>query len=264
MPALHVQGIEISSEKREHEALFNHNHQLKYMYAAYKRISVRIFGGLTDRVIGQFKSLRRNLISAHIQILLKTWVSMIFLATAISYIASFIVFFVFMSIFAVGGITFFYIIIFGPILTASLTFLMLYVYPIQKCRSVKKSIELNLPFALAHMNAIVSSGIPPELMFELLTDLKEYGEIATHSQIIVRNIKTFGMSSIKAINEVAERTPSDEFRDVLAGISTTIEKGGNLVNYINDMSDRALFNYKIKREKYMKTLSTYAELQPRL
>jgi flagellar protein FlaJ len=97
-------------------------------------------------------------------------------------------------------------------------------------------------------------------MFELLTGFKEYGEISKQSSIIVRNIKTFGMSSVNAIVDVAKRTPSPSFRQILSGIQSTIEKGGNLTEYLEEMSERSLFEYRINRENYLKTLSTYADM----
>ncbi len=230
------------------------------MYDAYKRLSVKFFGSLADKCIDKFRGLKKSLVGSYIQVLLRTWVSIIFFSTVVSYIASFVVLYIILTMFAAKGAIFINTIIFAPILIASLTFLMLYIYPIQKCKGIKKSIEINLPFALAHMNAVISSGIPPEFMFELLTGLEEYGEVANQSRLIVRNIKTFGMSSISAINDVAEKTPSEEFKNILTGISRTIEKGGRLEDYVNHLADRAIFNYRIKREKYLKTLSTYADI----
>ena len=149
---------------------------------------------------------------------------------------------------------------FIPILAASVVFLILYVYPIQRTNSIKNSINTDLPFALSHMSAIVSSGIPPEFVFELLINFKEYRYISEQAKTIVRNIKTFGMSSTSAISNVAQRTPSPEFKQVLNGIVSTIEKGGNIVEYLEGMAERALFDYKIKREGYLKMLSTYADI----
>ncbi len=110
------------------------------------------------------------------------------------------------------------------------------------------------------MAAIASSGIPTEFMFELLTGFKEYGEISEDSKLIMRNMKTFGMSSVDSLKDIAERTPSQDFREILLGIVSTVESGGNIVEYLREMADKALFSYRIKREKYLKTLSTYADI----
>ncbi|MCK4714443.1 MAG: type II secretion system F family protein [Candidatus Aenigmarchaeota archaeon] len=77
---------------------------------------------------------------------------------------------------------------------------------------------------------------------------------------MVRNIKTFGMSSVSAVNSVAEITPSPAFKQVLTGISSTIAKGGNLSGFLKEMSSKNLFDYRIKREQHVKTLATYADI----
>ncbi|MBU0530694.1 MAG: type II secretion system F family protein, partial [Nanoarchaeota archaeon] len=157
-------------------------------------------------------------------------------------------------------ITMLYYVMFIPILSASLLFVFLYIYPIQRTNAIRSAIEGDLPFALAHMNAIASSGVPPEYLFSLLTDFKEYKQVAKSAEIVVRNISTFGMSSTVAIKNVADRTPSAMFKQVLDGIVSTIEAGGNLVLYLKEMSEKALFDYRIKRENYLKMLSTYADI----
>lgn len=226
----------------------------------YKKISVRLFGGMVDKYIEHFEPLKPHLSGAGIQILLKTWVCIILFGATAVYIGTLIASVIIVMLFDFGTLFLIYFIIFIPILAASFAFVFFYIYPIQKANSIKNEIENNLPFALAHMSAIVSSGIPPEHMFDMLTDFEEYGGIAKHAEMIVRNIRTFGMSSTRAINDVANKTPSQTFRQVLMGITTTIEKGGNLVDYIKEMSDKALFEYSIRREKYLKTLSTYADI----
>jgi flagellar protein FlaJ len=110
------------------------------------------------------------------------------------------------------------------------------------------------------MDSIASSGIPTEFMFELLGNLKEYGEVSRQARLVVRNIKTFGMSSVAALNDVAQRTPSPAFKQVLTGISSTVAKGGNLPDFLGEMSDKNLFDYRIKREQFVKTLATFADI----
>ncbi|MEE9323898.1 MAG: type II secretion system F family protein [Candidatus Aenigmarchaeota archaeon] len=231
------------------------------MTSLYKKLALIFFGDLVEKYIDSFRSLEPHIKNANMKVLLKTWVCMLFFTTFISFIISII------SIY--GLLTFlveveFYIYIFSvvffPVFVASIVFVFLYLYPIQKENSRKKSIENNLPFAVTHMAAIASSGIPTEFMFELLTGFKEYGEVAKDSKVIMRNIKTFGMSSVDSLKDAAERTPSQDFREILLGIVSTVESGGNIVEYLGEMADKALFSYRIKRERYLKTLSTYADI----
>ena len=229
-------------------------------YRFYKRFSVNVFGNLVEKYLAHFEQLNTNLNGANIKMMLKTWISIIFMSSVLVYVCSLASVLALSYFLAFDMMTTIYFVIFIPILMASLTFIIFYIYPVQKASSIKGSIDNNLPFALSHMSAIASSGIPPEYMFEFITDFKEYGEISNQCSMVVRNIRTFGMSSLSAIKDVAERTPSQDFKEILSGISATIEKGGDLINYMDEMSKQQLFQYRLKREKYLKTLSTYADI----
>ncbi len=231
------------------------------MSSLYRKISLLLFGGLVEKYITSFKPLEPHIKNSNMKILLKTWVSMLFFSTIISFLVAFVSIYVLITyIVQVEFYIYIFSIIFFPVFVASIVFILFYLYPVQKERSRQRSIENNLPFAITHMSAIASSGIPTEFMFELLTGFKEYGEISEDSRLIMRNIKTFGMSSIDALKDIAERTPSQSFRELLLGIVSATETGGDLVEYLHGMSERALFDYRIKREKYLKTLSTYADI----
>lgn len=230
------------------------------MITLYKKVSLLFFGGVVQKYIDSFKTLEPHIRNANMKILLRTWVSMLFMSTFLSFVCSFVAVYVVMSLISLPFYVYIFSVIFFPVFVASIVFITLYLYPVQKENSRKKSIENNLPFAITHMSAIASSGIPTEFMFELLTGFKEYGEVSEESKLIMRNMKTFGMSSVDSMKDVAERTPSRDFREMLLGIVSTIESGGNLTDYLDEMADKALFSYRIKREKYLKTLSTYADI----
>lgn len=231
------------------------------MYTVYKKLSLFFFGGLVEKYIESFKPLEPHIKNANMKVLLKTWVGIIFFTTILSFVVSSVSIYILLTFFIeVEFYIYIFSVIFFPVFVASVVFIIFYLYPVSRENSRQKSIENNLPFATTHMAAIASSGIPTEFMFELLTGFKEYGDISGDSKMIMRNIKTFGMSSVDALKDMADRTPSKDFRELLLGIVSTTESGGNMVEYLRGMSDKALFNYRIKREKYMKTLSTYADI----
>lgn len=134
-----------------------------------------------------------------------------------------------------------------------------YSYPFQLITSKKTSIESNMPFAINHMAAISSSGVPPFVIFKLMMNVKEYGEVSNEFKRIVRNIDVFGMDISSAVKNVADRTPSEQFRQFLYGIISGITTGGDLKKYLENSGKDALFDYRLKREKYLQTLSTYAD-----
>lgn len=70
---------------------------------------------------------------------------------------------------------------------------------------------------------------------------------------------TFGMDPMTSMREVAKRTPSEKFRQLLLGFVSTIEGGGDLKLYLKNAGEQALFTWRIKRQKYIQQLSAYAE-----
>ena len=226
----------------------------------YKRLSLKLFRGLAEGSEKSFRSLGPQLKGANISMLLRAYIAVTYMSTAIAYAAAMAVTLV-VSMLLVGDLVMLiYLVMFVPVLAASFVFMLFYIYPSQKSKSVRNSIDNNLPFALISMDSVASSGIPTEFMFELLGSLKEYGEVSRQARLVVRNIKTFGMSSVAAINDVAARTPSPALKQVLSGISSTVGKGGNLPAFLREMASKNLFEYRLRREQYVKTLSTYADI----
>lgn len=232
---------------------------IKRLLSTYRRLSVAVFGGIADMIIPSFKSIQVHLKNANLKILLKTWVCILLMTGLLSYLFTFILVLVLGIVMGLGEMFLIYL-AFGPVMAASFSFIILYIYPIEREKGRMNNINNNLPFAITHMAAIASAGIPPEAMFKLLTRFKEYGEISEESKNVVRNMRTFGMSSVNALKDAASKTPSRPFKEMLMGITSTIETGGNLIAYLNELSEKALFEYRIKREKYLKTLSTYADI----
>ena len=230
------------------------------MLRLYRKLSVRMFGWLARITENSFSSIEPQLRSAGISMLLRTWVSIVYMTVFLVYSISLALVLSLHLVIGFEGIEMIYYIIFVPVLTASLAFLTIYLYPAQKAKSAAKSIESNLPFALIHMSALSSSGIPPEFMFELLSRFREYGEMSRQMALVSRNIKTFGMSSVAALTNVASTTPSKTLKQILNGIASIIERGGNLEYYLNEMSEKTLFDYRMRREKYSKTLSTLSDV----
>lgn len=228
-------------------------------FTIYKRLSVILLGGLADRVMPSFQPLQVHLRNANIRVLLKTWLCVLFLTSILALIGTLVAVLAASAFFDLGAMFLVYV-LFTPILVAAFTFIIFYIYPMETEKSRMSNINNNLPFTITHMAAISSAGIPPESMFKLLTKFKEYGEVAEEARNVVRNISTFGMSSVNALKGAADKSPSKPFKEILLGITSTIETGGNMTSYLKEMSDKALFDYRIKREKYLKTLSTYADI----
>lgn len=224
------------------------------------RDSIRFFGSLgTKYLSGYLEPLREEMIKSNLNILFEVYVGKMILFAVMAFISSSI--FV-TTTFLMFGMPLLLTIIGALIAGVAMGFAVLTIYhsyPFHLLTSKKNSINANMPFAINHMGAISASGVPPFIIFRLVSSIPEYGEVANEAKRIVRNVEAFGMDMISALRNVADRTPSAEFKQFLYGIISNTETGGNLKGFLENSAKEALFDYKLKREKYTQTLSTYAD-----
>ncbi len=225
----------------------------------YSGFATRLFGGFADANAQSFNFIKVSLPRADIKIPYRTYLSVIFFTCIIAYFSTLAM--LPLALRYLQLTTFLQIgyYAFVPIITAMATFAVLAFYPYQKSSSRKKSIESNLPFVLTHMGAVAESGVPPYVIFKLIGGFKEYGEVAVEMRKVVRNIENFGSDPLTAVKEVAERTPSDSFRQLLLGFISTTESGGDIKLFLKNAGNQALFEWRIKRERFLQQLSAYAE-----
>lgn len=222
---------------------------------------IRFLGKVGSKYLSSYLSpLKSELKNASMGVLYEVYVGRMLFMSILSF---FIVFgFVTISLSVFFGISFFFSVISGLITGITVALIILtfhHYYPYHLVTSKRISIESNMPFAISHMAAISASGVPPFIIFKLISDVKEYGEITNECKRIVKNIEFFGMDILSALKNVADRTPSMEFRQFIDGVVSNIETGGDLRRYFDASGKQALFDYRLKREKYLQTLSTYAD-----
>ena len=222
-----------------------------------KKIAVIFFGRTADKYSEKFGTLKKKIGESGTKILFRTYLSLIFFGALLSYVISIPIIFLVMAYYSLGSLVFL-----APVISlgvAGVAFALLYYYPYQKSFSRKRNLEFNLPFAVSHMAAIASSGVPPKIIFKLLSEFGEYGEISREASRVIRNVEVFGQDITTAIQSVASKVPSKDFRELLYGILSTISTGGNLKNYLQVKAREALFIYRIRREEHLQALSTYAD-----
>jgi len=234
--------------------------EVKNIYNRIKHIAIPLFGKLVDKYGNKFSSLRDSLRRADIKILFRTYMSIIVLLSVL------------MGAFVLIGMLFVSMIlkldlvlsisgmIIIPLLTAFLTFIFLYSWPSAIANSRKRDIEANLPFALVQMASIAESGASPRALFKILSHFKEYGEVSREASKIIKSIEIFGLDEMTAIKNVINKSPSQQFKQILQGMITTIHTGGSLSSYLRKESEKSLFEYRLSRQKYLQVISTLADL----
>ena len=223
-------------------------------------LSVLLFGSIASKYQDSFTFLRPILVKADMKMPLNVYVSFIFFSAFMIFIVSlsvtiFLSLFVFTSIFAKILAP-----VLAPIVVPAFCFLVFMLYPFSRASTRKKNIETNLPFVLTHMGSIAESGIPPYYIFRLIGNFDEYGDIAKEFRKIQRNMEVYGIDPLTAIRAVSERSPSEMFKQVLMGFVTTTESGGNIKTFLKSAGDQALFEWRTRREKFLRQLEAYSEM----
>ncbi len=236
---------------------------------AYKPSSIGYIANMTVRrlalyFINNFPDFFRNLYNdirlSNLKILSNTYINIMFLMTIIVSITTGVLVVPFYLIqglpppFVLGRA------LAAMILGGGITFIGFSRYPAGKIKTRRRSINTNLPFAINHMSAVASSGVPPAKMFALLGQSKEYGEISVEIGKVVDYTEVFGYDFLTAIKAVSEHLPSQVLREFFEGIVATVESGGDLNNYLEQKAEEATLTYKLERQKYVESLSTYSDI----
>ncbi|MFA5175736.1 MAG: type II secretion system F family protein [Candidatus Nanoarchaeia archaeon] len=146
------------------------------------------------------------------------------------------------------------------VLSLFFTVILFFFYPKSNINSRRKKIKSELPFAIIHMAAIAGSGTPPINIFSLLIQSKEYPELETEFKKIMNHINIFGYDLSTALKSVASTCPSPEFGELLNGIVSTVNSGGDLKTYLETKAQDALSTYKLERQKYVESIATYSDI----
>ncbi len=207
-----------------------------------------------------FKKLYQAIRYANLKILANTYINIVFFLTIFSGLISIPLLTV---IFALQGDPSLLVIvktIGSSLLISNIVFWLAYYYPFMKAKTRKQSINTNLPFAIDHMSSVISSGVSPATMFKLLSSSSEYGDISIELEKVTNYVDFFGYDILTALKAVAISTPSEDFKEFLDGFVSTIETGGDLKDYLSQKSSEALLNYRLERQKYVESLSTYSDI----
>jgi pilus assembly protein TadC len=207
-----------------------------------------------------FKQLYHSLRLANVSILSNTYTNMMVLSTFIVTGLGFVLSFLFSIIMnpilptAIANGIFF------SIMSGAITFVGFLSYPHYKIKKREQDIKTNLPFAIDHMSAVVSSGVAPAAMFKLIVSSKEYGEITKEIEKVVEYIDLFGYDLLTAIETVAQLSPSDDLKEFFEGFISTVESGGDLKSYLREKAEGTMVQYKLERQKYTDIISTFSDV----
>jgi len=215
-------------------------------------------GGYALNYLQHFEELREHLNKANIDITLPEYVSMLFFTTGVTGLGTFLFLGTLFTLsMGASGIVF---ALFISIISSLLTGFGFYLYPKIMMKSRASKIRDTLPFATMYLATLSGTGTSLPEIFKNLAEVDEYGEVSKEAEKISRDIETFGMDVGEALERAANRTPSDDFKELVWGINHVITTGGSLKKFLKQRSDKLMDDYQRRIQDFSETLSLLVEM----
>jgi flagellar protein FlaJ len=224
----------------------------------YPEFCYNLLGAYALKLVEYFEELRPRLSRADIEITLPEYISMmLFTSGAISlltlmFLGSFLT--------LVNGLSGF---LMGFILSIMMFFVTsggFYIYPNIVMRSRASKIDDNLPFATMYLSTLTGTGTSLPDIFKNLAEAKEYGEVSKEAEKITRDIETFGMDVNTAIERAADRSPSEDFEELMWGMNHVLTTGGSLKDFLKERSEKLMDDYERRIKEFSQQLSLLVEM----
>lgn len=227
----------------------------------YSLLAYTLFRGQIRPLEKYFAGLKKVLQKADLGVSLDEYIASYILTSVIVLPTVALIAFVWATTFVKSGILGVFISeLFAVFLTAGVIFVIYLGYPSYRVNTLKNALDKHVAFAATHMATVAGTGVPPHVIFQMMGEFEEYGEVAKTCRGISQNIVVFGYDTISAISEVAQRTPSHKFKDLLWSIVATIRTGGDLRTMLIGKSKALMEEQRRTEAKYIETLSMFAEI----
>ena len=224
----------------------------------YAEIAYEYFGGLALDIVPYFQDFNMTLNKANIKLSLPEYIALSIAAVVTTFVS---VMTVLGTIFVLGSglsglISAFTFAFFLSMLAAGLTYLI----PAIKVSSRSAVIRDMLPFATMYLSTLAGTGSSISEMFEDLAQVDEYGEVSEEAKKIHRDIETFGMDINEALERGAERTPSEDFEELLRGMQHILTTGGSVKEFLRERAAKLMDDYERRIEKFSDQLGLLVEM----
>jgi flagellar protein FlaJ len=224
-------------------------------------MAYQLMGDKTARFMPLFKDLDQTLQKSGLKVNFKAYVSLTILASllitlAVAVVLPLLLFFVFnmplesVLLFSFGSALF----------TWALSIIGFYLYPVYRADKHKRELDDELTFTTGYMAILASAGVSPENIFYSLSNLNVPLAASAEAKEVVKNINLFGLDVISALEKASRRTPSENLRNTIEGIISTIHAGSNLGGFLRGKFKTAMKLKRLSLKKYSDSLSLLSEV----
>lgn len=209
-------------------------------------------------LVEYFEDLRPQLSKANIKASLPEYISMMIFTSGAVFVGSLFILGTFLSL-TMGASGFILGLTLSLILPAG-AFILLYIYPSIMIKQRAAKIRDSLPFATMYMATLAGTGTSMADIFKNMAEVDQYGEVSKEAQKISKDIETFGMDMSEALQRAAERTPSDDFKDLMWGMNHSMTSGGSMKAFLQERSQTLMKDYQRRIESFSEQLSLLVEM----
>lgn len=143
---------------------------------------------------------------------------------------------------------------------AGATYWLRWWYPQYVADERERRIEASLPRTIAFIYALSRSGMEfPKVLRILAENDGIYGESANEVRVAVRNMDMFGQDMITAIQTMARRSPSSQFKEFSENLASVLQSGRSLSTFLEQQYRDFQEEAESQQEKLLDLLATLAE-----
>ncbi len=235
-------------------------------------VASRVFSDISRALVSgkSFSGVVRDLLKTNMQLIPTVYISMILFSTLISLGVAVVIFIIalFFNIspsppflipatnLASRFLETFWILFVIP----AGTFFFAYFYPNLERKQLEAGIDQELPFATINMSAIAGSRIEPTNIFGIIISTGQYPNLKTQFTKVLNEISVYGHDLVTALRSAAFSSPSKKLSDLYNGLATNITSGGNLAEFFEKRSQSLLLDYRLQRERSMKSSETFIDV----
>ena len=133
-------------------------------------------------------------------------------------------------------------------------------YPSYVADNRARRIEASLPATVSFIYALSKSGMEfPKVVRIVAAHDATYGEAATEFEVAVRNMDTFGMDVITALQTMSRRSPSPQFREFSENLVSVLQSGHSLSSFLERQYHDYQEESESQQERMLDLLGTLAE-----
>ncbi len=122
----------------------------------------------------------------------------------------------------------------------------------------KRDIDKQIPYALAFMSILASSGATPLDIIRRLSR-EDYGQISNEFRKVLFRVDILGEDVVTAMNGLVHNTPSDLFRDICIDMTNIIYGGGGLKAYLETKSKELMAIRRHTYKEFVESLAVFGE-----